>query len=263
MAMAYFRDDPDAPFDRVEITPAHAPTDAAADLRPIPLINAKLRSPDVGDVLPRLWLNGILEKCSKNSAATMIVGRAGTGKTAVAAEFAAGRTDASWYTFDAVDGDWHTFCGYLRAAVFRDRGDAGLAMPDRTTPFELFADLTAGLELRGRSWPSLLVLDGVHHLFDRPWFNELFDHLVASLPEHAHALLLSRSKPPTPVWRLRSKQVLNVIDEKLLAFSAAETLDLFARLGVPERSPEAALAASFGHAGALKEFALSRMAVAA
>lgn len=260
MAMAFFREDPNTSFEFPDFTPASgAGAATASEARPIPLIAAKLRIPEIGDVLPRRWLTGVLAKSSKNSAATIIVGRAGTGKTSLAAEFAAGRSDASWYTIDAVDGDWRTFGSYFRTAMFRDAGraerQAKLAVPDCGTPLDLFADITAGLELRGRSWPSVVVLDGIHHLFDRPWFQDFFDYLVASTPLDSHTIMLSRSKPPTPIWRLRSKQVLNVIDEKLLAFSASEAQEFFALHGVPEDDVEAALSESFGHVGSLKTIA--------
>ena len=260
MAMAFFREDPNTSFEFPDFTPASGAGAATpSEARPIPLIAAKLRIPEVGDILPRRWLTGVLAKSSKNSAATIIVGRAGTGKTSLAAEFAAGRSDASWYTIDAVDGDWRTFGSYFRTAMFRDAGrperQAKLAVPDCGTPLDLFADITAGLELRGRSWPSVVVLDGIHHLFDRPWFQDFFDYLVASTPVDSHTIMLSRSKPPTPIWRMRSKQVLNVIDEKLLTFSVTEAKEFFDFYGVTAVDVEAALTESFGHAGGLKAIA--------
>ena len=257
MAMAFFREDPNTSFEFPDLTAVQsAPPTASSDTRPIPLIAAKLHIPEVGDILPRKWLTGVLSKSSKNSAATMVVGRAGTGKTTLAAEFVNGRSDVSWYTIDGVDADWRTFQGYFRAAVFRDGGRAErqtkLAVPDCATPLDLFADVTAGLELRAKVWPSVLVLDGIHHLFDRPWFQDFFDYLVASTPIGSHTVMLSRSKPPTPIWRLRSKQVLNVIDEKLLAFSLEEAQEFFAFHGVADLDAAAAVAESFGHAGGLK-----------
>lgn len=261
--MAFFREDPNSSFEMPEYMSAHDFSDSGRDVqRSLPLIAAKLQTPNAGDALPRKWLTGVLEKSSRNAAATIIVGRAGTGKTTVAAEFAAGREDVSWYTIDALDSDWRTFQCYFRAAVFRGLTGEPSA-PRCETPLDLFADVIAGLELRSKEWPSLLVLDGIHHLFDRPWFHDLFDQLVASMPAHAHALILSRSKPPTPVWRMRSKQVLNVIDEKLLAFSAAEARDFFAHHGVGGVDADAAVTVSFGHAGGLKEIARSGTAAAA
>ena len=262
MAMAFFREDPNTSFEFPDLTTAHNSSSVtASDARPIPLIAGKLRVPETGDSLPRKWLSGVLAKSSKNSAATVIVGRAGTGKTTLAAEFVAGRPDVSWYSIDAVDGDWRTFQSYFRAAIFRDGGRADmqtkLTVPECGSPLDLFADITAGLELRSRSWPSVLVLDGIHHLFDRPWFQDFFDYLVASTPLDSHTIVLSRSKPPTPIWRLRSKQVLNVIDEKLLAFSLAEAQEFFAFHGIAGADAASAVAECFGHAGGLKTIARS------
>ena len=267
MAMAFFREDPNTSFELPGfVSPQAKPADASA-AGSIPLIKAKLQIPDASGALPRKWLTGVLEKSAQNAAATMIVGRTGTGKTTLAAEFIRGRGDVSWYTIDAPDGDWRTFQTYFRRAIFRDgkRAEraAKLPVPACDTPLDLFADLTAGLELRSKRWPSLLVLDGIHHLFDRPWFHEFFELLIASTPVDSHTLMLSRSKPPTPVWRMRSKQVLNVIDEKLLAFSAAEASELFASRGVDGVDVNAALATSFGHASALKEIVDSRRPAAA
>ena len=262
MAMAFFREDPETSFEFPDFTPAHgAEAGPASESRPVPLITAKLQPPDTGKTLPRKWLTGLLSKSARNAAATIIVGRAGTGKTTVAADFVSAHPGAAWYTIDAVDGDWRTFQSYFRAAVFRDGGKAEgepvHAVPACDSALDLFADVTAGLELRSMGWPPLLVLDGIHHLFDRVWFQDFFDHLIASTPIGSHTMMLSRSKPPTPIWRLRSKQVLNVIDEKLLAFSPAEAEEFFAFHGAPETDIEAALAESFGRAGSLKAIARS------
>ena len=266
MAMAFFREDPNTSFELPGFVSSQTPA-ADASAGSIPLIKAKLQVPDTGGTLPRKWLTGVLEKSTQNAAATMIVGRAGTGKTTLAAEFVQERPDASWYTVDALDGDWRTFQTYFRMAIFRDgrRAERAAKLPVSgcETPLELFADLTAGLELRSKQWPSLLVLDGIHHLFDRPWFHDFFEYLIASTPVDSHTLMISRSKPPTPIWRMRSKQVLNVIDEKLLAFSKAEASELFNRHGVDGIDVDAALAASFGHAGGLKEIVAARGPAAA
>ena len=119
---------------------------------------------------------------------------------------------------------------------------------------ELFADVTAALEIQGREWPAILVLDGVHHLYDCRWFEEFFTYLIASLPHTSHVLILGRSKPPMPVWRMRSKQVLNVIDEKLLAFSPSDTEELFALHGLTEDVAIGAHRATFGRAADLIVF---------
>jgi ATP/maltotriose-dependent transcriptional regulator MalT len=102
---------------------------------------------------------------------------------------------------------------------------------------------------------ALIVLDDLHHIFDAEWFGEFFKLLLYSLPMNAHVLLLCRSKPPSPLWRLRSKQVLNVIDEDQLAFTTDETAQLFQAYGCREVGPEAARIESFGRAARLVEMA--------
>ncbi|MEQ1765366.1 MAG: AAA family ATPase [Pyrinomonadaceae bacterium] len=217
----------------------------------MPLIGAKLRTPNMSDVVDRKWLLEMLDRSIKNSTATLLVGRAGSGKTALAANFARGRSDHSWYSIDAIDADWNAFQRYFRAALTAEskdsRGKRAInEIAFSSQPVELFADITAALELDEREWPSLIVLDNVHHLFDCCWFEEFFAFLIASLPHTSHVILLSRSKPPTPVWRLRSKQVLNVIDEESLAFSPTEAVELFAKNGLNRDVAVKAQAQTFG-----------------
>ena len=103
--------------------------------------------------------------------------------------------------------------------------------------------------------PVLIVLDDIHNVFDCDWFVEFFTTLLYSLPSDVHLLMLSRSNPPVPLWRLRSKQVLGVIDEKLLAFNLEET-EKFLKSG--SISTEKALQAhrkSFGRISRLKMIA--------
>lgn len=262
--MAFFREDPDTSFDLTDLSAAQSSTipDRPRD-RPVPLIAAKLAVPPIEGAMPRKWLTGLLEKSSRNAAATMIVGRAGTGKTMAAAHFVSERPNVSWYSIDAVDGDWNTFQNYFRSAVFRDDTSADtrpdLNPPYCASPLDLFADVAAGLELRQRDWPTVLVLDGIHHLFDRPWFHDFFEQLVFSIPVTSHAVMLSRSKPPTPIWRMRSKQVLNVIDEKLLVFSEDEAREYFALHGLPDVDVEAAVRESFGRVVGLKSIVRTRL----
>jgi ATP/maltotriose-dependent transcriptional regulator MalT len=78
----------------------------------------------------------------------------------------------------------------------------------------------------------LIVLDDAHYLFDADWFGGFFSSLLYSLSPASHLLILSRGTPSLPLWRLRSKQVLGVVDEKLLAFDIEETQRLFEKFGL-------------------------------
>jgi len=100
----------------------------------------------------------------------------------------------------------------------------------------------------------LIVLDDVHNIFDADWFAEFFVSLLYSLTPEMHLVLLSRTKPPQPLWRVRSKQVLGVIDEKLLAFNLDETNEFFKKCGVSQKQSAAAHKKSFGRISRLKQF---------
>jgi ATP/maltotriose-dependent transcriptional regulator MalT len=64
-------------------------------------------------------------------------------------------------------------------------------------------------------------------------------------------MLLGRSLPPTPLWRMRSKQTLSVVDESALAFTLAEARRLFASYGLQPSRADAALLETRGRAATL------------
>ena len=261
MTMAIFRDDDSENYEYVTSVFA---SDSCETTRTVdlPLIRKKLRTPQLPEVVERRWLHEMLDRSLVNSAATLLVGRAGSGKTALATHFAQRRPDHTWYSIDASDADWSAFQRYFRAAIVREGKDSrkGRIMNEAAPsaqPAELFADITAALELDDLNWPSLIVLDNVHHLYDCNWFGEFFAYLIASLPHTSHVILISRSKPPTPVWRLRSKQVLNVIEEKSLAFSPTEAVELAVKNGLNKDVAMEAQAQTFGRAADMIAFILS------
>ena len=166
-------------------------------------------------------LNKLLERSAQTYAATMISGRAGTGKTAAGAAFAGTHDRVAWYTLDSSDIDWPAFSSYFSAAIqkvtkFQVPIDS-LAVEEPSVGAMSFFLSSVFEKLRQETAEtSLIVLDDLHHVFDAPWFRDFFDILLYSIPSCTHLLLLCRSKPPLPLWRLRSKQLLNVLDERTL-----------------------------------------------
>jgi ATP/maltotriose-dependent transcriptional regulator MalT len=225
----------------------------------LPLIEAKLRLPKAKKGVARTRLLELLDRSVRNHCATLLVGRAGSGKTRLAADFTRRIAGAGWYSIDAGDSDWSVFSRYFQAMIL-GKECAGADDLEKRTPLEMFAEMLTTLEAESREWPRVLVLDGVDHLFDTSWFSEFFAMMMASLPPSAHVLVLSRAKPPNPLWRLRSKQVVNVIDEKLLAFSRAETEKLFSLHGRRSRREAAAAHKEcYGRAGKLIRLLESRL----
>lgn len=262
MVMAIFHESDSGAYGFSIPAPTENSSAAAPAASPavVPLVRSKLETPNVREHFEREWLLGLLERCTKKGAATILIGRAGSGKTALVTDHVRRVANHSWYSIDPSDADWHTFQRYFRAAVIRTHEQNGrrktrsCEVTFSPTPTELFADITAALELRELSWPELVVLDGLHHLYDCDWFEEFFHFLVMSVPYSSHIVLTARSRPSAPIWRMRSKQVLNVIDEKLLAFSLADTVRLFAGRGLEQEVAKSVHSRTFGRPGEIMSF---------
>jgi ATP/maltotriose-dependent transcriptional regulator MalT len=117
-----------------------------------------------------------------------------------------------------------------------------------------FYNIVSALETGENNHRPLLVLDGIHHLFDADWFSGFLNILQPSLSETVDVLLLCRSRPPNPLWRLRSKQQLDVIDEKTLAFDPEETMALLKQVGRSKAEAARIHAETFGRVSKLLPF---------
>ena len=218
------------------------------------LLKEKLNIPRFRGLVHRPRLDDLLRKSVAQFPATLVSGRAGTGKTAAAAAFARTQEHAAWYSVESSDIEWNVFAHYFAACVLRAvRSKSPLrdVVPPETEPSQstmatFLINVFAVAETKLVHDPFLIVLDGIHHLFDAPWFGEFFALLLSSLPENTNLLFLCRSKPPSPLWRLRSKQQLNVIDEKVLAFDLPETAALTTKLGMKRSEAERLHSQTFG-----------------
>ncbi len=226
------------------------------------ILREKLRVPVVEGTITRPRLARALERSRRQFPATLITGRAGTGKTAIAAAFAQDSGKTCWYTVDAADTDWPVFSRYLAESLTGskscdERPDQGSQL-EKCSQGDIAYFLLRHLvrdESKTKDTASLIVLDDIHHIFDTDWFEDFFYLLICSLPADSHLLLLCRSKPPAPLWRMRSKQMLNVLDEKELAFDAEETQVLSTSLGIPISKAEMAREKSFGRISKMLQFA--------
>jgi LuxR family transcriptional regulator, maltose regulon positive regulatory protein len=226
------------------------------------LIREKLRVPPSDGLIDRARLINLLKKSQTQFPATLISGRAGTGKTALAAAFAAQNQRVCWYSVESTDTEWPLFSRYLSASLLGthldesyERRGGGRSMDVTQNEIARFLVKNFSANAFPVGEPALVVLDDIHHIFDAPWFNEFFNLLLYSLPSEAHLLLLCRSRPPAPLWRLRSKQMLNLLDEKVIAFNLAESEALFERMGIDRTQAEDAHRECFGRVSKLREFA--------
>jgi LuxR family transcriptional regulator, maltose regulon positive regulatory protein len=225
------------------------------------VLSEKLQIPRCRGLIKRRRLEDMLERSLSQFPATLISGRAGTGKTTLAAVFARTRERTAWYSVESSDIEWNVFAHYFGTCVLRavkSKANVAELLPDEIHTSQsviatFLINVFAEAETELLHEPMLIVLDGIHHLFDAEWFGEFFSLLLSSLPENINLLLLCRSKPPNPLWRLRSKQQLNVIDEKLLAFNLSESVELAKKAGRNRADAERAHAATFGRISKLLE----------
>ncbi len=217
---------PDTVLDIPDVRPR------AGASKPRPIVGDKLQIPEVKNVITRPRLIDLLDRAEIQAGATVLCGRAGTGKTLLAAEFCEKHQDPVWYSIEPADANWESFSNYLIAAML---GKAALDDPANqhaTEPVDqagiagFLARCMDGLQRHSRGAYRLIVLDNMHHLYDAAWFPDFFNQLILSLVPNVHVLMLCRSKPQLPLWRLRSKQMLNVIDENMLAITPSETVRL-------------------------------------
>ncbi len=212
---------------------------------------------------PRLLdlLNDSLNTC----AATIINGRAGSGKTTLMTDFAeeSGRALA-WYKVDAPDGELQIFFRYLIASIQQSRPGFGrknlqpILHAENFEQIDLLAEAFVYELLDGGSHePLLIVVEDLHLVYDAEWVVPFFRRLLPLLPNDVHIVITSRTLPPAPLWRMRSKQRLFVIDEAELAFTRPEAIELFESVGLSREQASIALDHTHGRASALRTCAQS------
>jgi LuxR family maltose regulon positive regulatory protein len=226
------------------------------------IILDKITTPGEQPRLSRVRLLNMLHGSLSNCTSTIINGRAGTGKTLLAADFArrSGRR-VSWYKVDAADGDLQVFFKYLCESVRRWRpgfGQQALASLVETATLEdipVLAEAFVYELLEQKGEPLLIVIDDLHLVYDAEWVVPFFRRLLPLLPVEAHMLITGRSLPPAPLWRMRSKQTLCVVEEPTLLFTELEAKRLFASYGLTEAQAGAALQQTRGRASTLEALA--------
>lgn len=211
--------------------------------------------------ISRQRLLDALQGSLNSGGSTVISGRAGTGKTMLATDFArcCGRRVA-WYKVDAPDGDLRVFMEYLVESVARESpgfGGKTLAHHSQSTGQSVSALVEAYIQdLERLEEPLLVVFDDLHLVYDADWVVPFFQRMLTLLPAEAHMLIMGRGMPPAPLWRLRYKPRLSVINEPMLAFTQAEAEALFTIYGLDAQQATVAFMQTGGRAAALHAAAM-------
>ena len=228
------------------------------------LILDKITPPAETPRLSRARLLADLTESLSCCNSTVIHGRTGAGKTLLAADFAgrAGRRVA-WYKVDSAESEVQLFIQYLVAAVRVQHPGFGrktLALAGAGAGGDEEAALLAEsfvyeMTMLEGGEPLLVVVDDLHLVYDAAWVVPFFGRLLPLLPAETHVILIGRTLPPAPLWRMRSKQTLRVVDESALNFTIDEAEQLFVSYGLPVKLAAQALAESWGRAAALDALA--------
>jgi len=109
--------------------------------------------------------------------------------------------------------------------------------------------------VEGENQPLLIVIEDLHLVCDSEWLVPFFGPLLPLLPSNVHMLITSRTIPPAPLWRMRSKQTLSVITEEYLAFTRQEAIELFESYSLSCEHATIALDHTHGRAASLARFA--------
>jgi ATP/maltotriose-dependent transcriptional regulator MalT len=197
------------------------------------LIDSKLRPPDLRPSL--IKREHLVERLRSNLplSATFICAGPGWGKTTLAADFIRGAGRSSiWYHLDSSDADIAVFFKYMVYAIRRHVAGFGQNTLDVTSSgTNIRPDQMADLFLYELSeqvaGETVIVLDNIHHIFEAEWSAPLFYRLLELLPEYIHFVLLARSAPAFAFSRMRSKQIMDRIDDRALSFTRGEAHDLF------------------------------------
>ncbi len=221
----------------------------------VKLFADKLGVPAVGEPIARPRLTEHLEKSLERFSATLITGRTGTGKTALAADFARQSGGCvAWYKVETADVEWEIFSRYLSASLEQNCSEANFRAEFAGMEVSAASEVIAAhFNAAAAGKPVLIVLDDLHSVFDAEWFGEFFHSFVPLLAPNVRFLLIARTLPPLQIWRLRSKQVLGVLDEKLLSFTETETIELFRKYELPPNSARTAHKSAYGKIARLSQ----------
>jgi LuxR family transcriptional regulator, maltose regulon positive regulatory protein len=172
---------------------------------------------------------------------TLLSAPAGFGKTTLLSDWLAdldqreGHTRVGWLSLDEGDNDLTLFVAHLVAALHRAELDVDTAVLESlsTTPAgaaltPLVNDLArAGEQEPGKQW--IVVLDDYHEI-GASEVHEVMTFLLDHLPDHLHLVMATRSDPPLPLARLRSRGQLSELRAAELRFTPAEAGEFLNRV---------------------------------
>ena len=179
----------------------------------------------------RQRLLGYLDHCLQVPV-TLISAPAGFGKSTLLSEWIQTQPSlqTSWLSLEVEDNEWPRFFHYLITALQKfcpKAGESALnemgasqAAPELSVTW-LLNDLTTSLSGLESSTPALLVLDDLHHI-NSSKIHAGLTFLCEHLPPQIHLAIATRSDPPLPLPRWRSRSQLLELRSDHLRFTVDE-----------------------------------------
>jgi LuxR family transcriptional regulator, maltose regulon positive regulatory protein len=160
---------------------------------------------------------------------TLVSAPAGFGKTTLLSDWAANKERAAWLSLDEGDNALPRFLAHLWAALV----GTGLELdPEALAAAPTSAALTAVVNEFAQQQPDrhwLLVLDD-YHVIEAPEVHDAVTFLIDHGPDHLHVLVATRSDPPFPLSRLRSRGQLTEVRAADLRFAPAEAREFLTEM---------------------------------
>jgi DNA-binding SARP family transcriptional activator len=191
-----------------------------------PAIN-KITPPDLPEVIQRQRLFDLLDH-KQHYRITWISGKAGSGKTTLAASYIRARKlPCLWYRIDEGDNDLSTFFYYLRLAAKK-------ASPRRRKPLQLFTpEYFLGAAVFARRFfenlatrlvpPFVIIFDDYQKIVRSSLFHEVLKNGLAMIPDSLQVIVSSRMNPPAAFSAMVANKQVRLIDSKDLRMRLDET----------------------------------------
>ncbi len=165
----------------------------------------------------------------KDKKVILVHGRAGQGKSALAAHFLqSGNLDSLWFNLSKDDYDHLLLLGRIQDGLKPLKGQRPPTYQDDALSQSLRHFLLA-LE-KNFTKDVYLVLDDFQKVNPFAAVRELMNRLIAILPETVHLVLISREYPQLSLSKIIAERQLLEIDDTELAFTKEEIREFFASL---------------------------------